>query len=86
MLPDRVSNPGPLTYESGALPIALCCPAKISVCPKRFVQAISYFEFKDFGQTVNIQMKGLIKDLLISIYTFSKFNCSPTCIEQAPKG
>ena len=31
MLPDRVSNPGPLTYESGALPIALrglanpCC-------------------------------------------------------------
>ena len=25
MLPDRVSNPGPLTYESGALPIALRC-------------------------------------------------------------
>ena len=23
MLPDRVSNPGPLTYESAALPIAL---------------------------------------------------------------
>ena len=22
MLPDRVSNPGPLTYESGALPAA----------------------------------------------------------------
>ena len=22
MLPDRVSNPGPLTYESSALPIA----------------------------------------------------------------
>ena len=28
MLPDRVSNPGPLTYESGALPIAA-----ISVSP-----------------------------------------------------
>ena len=28
MLPDRVSNPGPLTYESGALPIALRGPAK----------------------------------------------------------
>ena len=27
MLPDRVSNQGPLTYESGALPIALCGPA-----------------------------------------------------------
>ena len=29
MLPDRVSNPGPLTYESGALPIALRGPAPI---------------------------------------------------------
>ena len=27
MLPDRVSNPGPLTYELGALPIALRGPA-----------------------------------------------------------
>ena len=29
MLPDRVSNPGPLTYESGALLIALRGPAAI---------------------------------------------------------
>ena len=33
MLPDRVSNPGPLTYESGALPIALhhnmACPCRL---------------------------------------------------------
>ena len=27
MLPDRVSNPGPLTYESGALPTVLRGPA-----------------------------------------------------------
>ena len=27
MLPDRESNPGPPTYESGALPIALPGPA-----------------------------------------------------------
>ena len=27
MLPDRVSNPGPLTYESGALPTVLRSPA-----------------------------------------------------------
>ena len=26
MLPDRVSNPGPLTYECGVLPIALRGP------------------------------------------------------------
>ena len=34
MLPDRVSNPGPLTYESGVLPFALRGPAyfrKVSV-------------------------------------------------------
>ena len=29
MWPDRVSNPGPPTYESGALPIALRGPALI---------------------------------------------------------
>ena len=28
MLPDRVSNPGPLIYESGALPTALRGPAQ----------------------------------------------------------
>ena len=35
MLPDRVSNPGPLTYESGALPIALRGP-KVLVDPLSF--------------------------------------------------
>ena len=30
MLPDRVSNPGPPTYESGALPIELRGPAVLS--------------------------------------------------------
>ena len=33
MLPDRVSNPGPLTYESGALPIALRGPARSTLNP-----------------------------------------------------
>ena len=28
MWPDRVSSPGPLTYESGAIPTALRGPAK----------------------------------------------------------
>ena len=30
MLPDRVSNPGPLSYESGAQPIALRGPATLA--------------------------------------------------------
>ena len=33
MLPDRVSNAGPLTYESGALPIALRGPALVDYGP-----------------------------------------------------
>ena len=35
MLPDRVLNPGPLVYESGALPIALRGPAQGTVKGKR---------------------------------------------------
>ena len=37
MLPDRVSNPGPLTYESGALPIALRGPAEYLDFHKNFL-------------------------------------------------
>ena len=29
MWPDWVSNPGPLTYKTGALPTALCGPATL---------------------------------------------------------
>ena len=50
MSPDRVSNPGPLTYESGALPIALRGPAPISIInmtvpsiQTRFILPISDF-------------------------------------------
>ena len=39
MLPDRVSNPGPLTYESGALPIALRGPALLQVRMRTFLRA-----------------------------------------------
>ena len=38
MLPDRVSNPGPLTYESGALPIALRGPAHIALISLKHLQ------------------------------------------------
>ena len=34
MLPDRISNPGPLVYELGALPIALRGPAQGSEMKK----------------------------------------------------
>ena len=39
MWPDRVSNPGPLTYESGALPTALRGPA---------LEAMNFFDNRYF--------------------------------------
>ena len=43
MLPDRVSNPGPLTYESGALPIALRGPASLyRIDGEDFKMALNY--------------------------------------------
>ena len=45
MLPDRVSNPGPLTYESGALPIALRGPASVPGNSKIHVMSLSIVTF-----------------------------------------
>ena len=42
MLPDRVWNPGPLTYESGALPIALHGPARVEAKPQPQMGSIAH--------------------------------------------
>ena len=47
MLPDRVSNPGPLTYESGALPIALRGPAD-----RNRVHSITLIPFEIISQNM----------------------------------
>ena len=48
MWPDRVSNPGPPTYESGALPIALRGPAimknNIKKVTVKFREDLLYFQ------------------------------------------
>ena len=46
MLPDRLSNPGPLTYESGALPIALRGPALLKVYWHTFMFVSHYNYYK----------------------------------------
>ena len=43
MLPDRVSNPGPLTYESGVLPIALRGPAIIAPDQEIYIETFKIF-------------------------------------------
>ena len=45
MLPDWVSNPGPLTYESGALPITDCMyNVHMYVCTTRTLYAPDIFD------------------------------------------
>ena len=51
MWPDRVSTPGPLTYESGVLPIALRGPAHLGVEVGHTVVDITFVK-------VNIDREG----------------------------
>ena len=57
MLPDRVSNPGPLTYESGALPIALRVPAIIVTDLHKFLL------LTDFIMNANIDQSQYVVSL-----------------------
>ena len=54
MLPDRVSNPGPLTYESGALPIALRGPAFIRK------EKMARFNCKSLTFLMHITVEGVV--------------------------
>ena len=63
MLPDRVSNPGPLTYESGVLPIALRGPALENwvLLFKALLISLTKLSVKDFlGLLVLIKLSVLI--------------------------
>ena len=55
MLPDRVSNPVPLTYESGALPIALRCPAQRNRCPGKATVKSPSLSMAPKGRASNTQ-------------------------------
>ena len=74
MLPDRVSNPGPLTYESGALPIALRGPA----VPVRHTILITVGQ-GPIALAVGADGGGL--DIFTLIYPFS--SASPSLWETA---
>ena len=64
MLPDRVSNPGPLTYESGALPTALRGPATVLILNSD----ISRIELRGIVLTV---LSNQIKVTFITILPFN---------------
>ena len=66
MLPDRVSNPGPLTYESGALPIALRGPAQ-HTCTVNMNQAliIQTEIVENYTCTVNMNQALIIQTEIV---------------------
>ena len=68
MWPDRVSNPGPLTYESGALPTALRGPG-LSLAPG----------WKRTGQLDHIA--GLLP---LKVYSFAKLVTKLYCNVHVP--
>ena len=53
MLPDRISNPGPLTYESGALPIAIRGPAVRGVKPHYGIIALLDLFLRDGASLIS---------------------------------
>ena len=55
MLPDRVSNPGPLTYESGALPIVLRSPAPYGGDP---INGRKYKQKKQTSRSTSMASNG----------------------------
>ena len=56
MLPDQVSNPGPLTYESGALPIVLRGQAL------HIVIQLCYFPFSLLNEVAFLNWRLFLKE------------------------
>ena len=69
MLPDRVSNPGPLTYESGALPIALCGPAMLS-SHSYYNIMMSIHVYSVYDSIRNLYLYISVSSIAYSLYLF----------------
>ena len=70
MLPDRVSNPGPLTCESGALPIALHGPADIKVKRLNFDQTNTSILFEHIKEVIRFGDLDLIFNVTLAVWNF----------------
>ena len=64
MWPDRVSNPGPLTYESGALPTTVRGPA--ALVGKFHLSELKMVCILLHGQTIAFWPRGYKKFLMLN--------------------
>ena len=73
MWPDRVSNPGPLTYEPGALPTALRGPAVfcIKLSLHHFVISCQHMTFTDFYQNIRSVNKLTVNEVTFEAWQLS---------------
>ena len=72
MLPDRVSNPGPLTYESGALPIALRGPARDKIVALIFCK-VRYLPFPIYTHVISSSLTlGEVQHVIRLVYIKKK--------------
>ena len=78
MLPDRVSNPGPLTYESGALPTALRGPAPTALTKAKILYNFGLSEcnkFMGLPLILHLKVPSLFPDIsqfsILSIRTLT---------------
>ena len=69
MWPDRVSNSGPLTYESGALPIVLRGPAR---CFEQLGPGVLVKWLKKLSGMLSCTQTGLVGNLVLGTYGNSK--------------
>ena len=75
MLPDRVSNPGPLTFMSGALPTALRGPATLHVSQLQRTST-NFYKRMSLCLNENYQYKIFINpEMLIRKKTSYNTNC-----------
>ena len=78
MLPDRVSNPGPLTYESGALPIALRGPSNLVILRNFCIvgYGVCVINSSHSYQWMFLKLcSGYFSNLADILATYCKFSC-----------
>ena len=82
MWPDRVSNPGPLTYKSGALPTALRSPDP-QLLIQYLIQGFETLHSSAYIWHVQKRNQTLIQVIIAELFPLKRHTCSPFVIALA---